>query len=108
MSVSASSPDSGDDRAWYANSGEVKLDGDWGHKSPDGATYEVAGTSFAAPRLSYLEARYLLTGGQVSCDNYAPPLGYTNIDSGNPRWLNLLLGNAVTSYCQNFSNQAQV
>jgi hypothetical protein len=52
------------------NSGEVKLDGTGPALVPGSF-----GTSFAAPRLSALEARYLAQTGNVVCGGL-PPLGY--------------------------------
>jgi len=56
------------------NSGEVKLDG-------HGPSVEPLsfGTSFAAPKLSALEAIYLLKTGRVVCDGHSPPLGYVDL-----------------------------
>ena len=55
------------------NSGEVKLDYGGPALAP-----ESTGTSYAAPRLSALQAIYLLETGRVMCDGSSPPLGYIN------------------------------
>ncbi len=96
-------------RAWYSNSGEVTLDGHL-KVTVDGTAYELDGTSFSAPRLSHLEALYLLTGGPVQCVTPAhiPPLGYANIDAGLYTWFNKPLAQAVTENCQAFTGQAQL
>jgi hypothetical protein len=59
------------------NSGEVKLDA-----TGPGLVPGSFGTSFAAPRLSALEARYLAETGSVACGG-TPPLGYVDL-SGSP------------------------
>ena len=59
------------------NSGEVKLDAAGPALVPGSF-----GTSFAAPRLSALEARYLAETGSVACGG-TPPLGYVDL-SGSP------------------------
>ena len=74
-------------RASYSNSGEVMLDGTYSEK--------IAGTSFAAPRLAFLAARYLLkNGGTIAC-NSLPPLAHNSFDNSS-------LSQAVTDYCSNF------
>jgi len=50
-----------------------------------------AGTSFAAPRLSYEAAIYLLNGGVIDCNNSYPWLGYAQ---GDGPWNNYILGGA--------------
>jgi hypothetical protein len=59
------------------NSGEVKLAGT-GPSTVQGSF----GTSFAAPRLSALEAIYLLKTGLAQCAADQPPLGYVNAAVG--------------------------
>jgi hypothetical protein len=62
----------------HLNSGEVKLPGD-GPKMEPGHF----GTSFAAPRLSAMEAMYLLKTGLSDCGaGQTPPLGYVAYLSG--------------------------
>jgi hypothetical protein len=58
------------------NSGEVKLDGSGPALVPGSF-----GTSFAAPRLSALEAMFLAETGSVVCGG-APPLGYVDLSVG--------------------------
>jgi hypothetical protein len=59
------------------NAGEVKLDGT-GPATVPGSF----GTSFAAPRLSALEAKYLAETGKVVCGG-TPPLGYVDMTAGS-------------------------
>lgn len=59
------------------NSGEVKLDA-----AGPGLVPGSFGTSFAAPRLSALEAKYLAETGSVACGG-TPPLGYVDLN-GSP------------------------
>ncbi|OLE23791.1 MAG: hypothetical protein AUG44_21185 [Actinobacteria bacterium 13_1_20CM_3_71_11] len=59
------------------NSGEIKLDA-----SGPGLVPGSFGTSFAAPRLSALEAKFLAETGSVVCGG-TPPLGYVDL-SGSP------------------------
>ena len=59
-------------KADYSNSGEVMMD--------DSNSYDVEGTSFAAPKLSALEALYLFNGGDIRCDGHRPPMGYNDWD----------------------------
>jgi len=70
VSASGDGPSSFTDKL---NSGEVKL----AYAGPTLAP-ESLGTSFAAPRLSALEALYLMETGRVVCDGNSPPLGYIN------------------------------
>jgi hypothetical protein len=91
-------------RAAYSNSGEVMLDGEFA--VPAGTMvdqgFTVEGTSFAAPRLSYAEAIYLLNGGPVHCGDEVPPLGYTDVEGGELGWNNLPLPDAITAHCSAF------
>ncbi|GAB1693548.1 hypothetical protein [Krasilnikovia sp. M28-CT-15] len=57
------------------NSGEVRLDG-----TGPGLVPGSFGTSFAAPRLSALEAKYLAETGTVVCGG-TPPLGYVDLSA---------------------------
>lgn len=61
------------------NSGEAKLEGTGPAFAPDSH-----GTSYAAPRLSAYEARYLLETGRVICDGQKPPLGYVDMTRDTP------------------------
>jgi hypothetical protein len=58
------------------NSGEVALDG----SGPAKLVPDSFGTSFAAPRLSALETKYLAETGSVVCGG-EPPLGYVDMSS---------------------------
>jgi hypothetical protein len=58
------------------NDGEVALDGSGPKLVPDSF-----GTSFAAPRLSALETKYLADTGSVVCGG-VPPLGYVDLSTG--------------------------
>jgi hypothetical protein len=105
--VSASAEYAPSDK-FSSNAGEVRL---WGYSmsmpfpgtSPAGTV--AAGTSFAAPRLSALEALYLLRGGGNSCAGPAssqpsqPPLGYS---TGSGPWNNLAVAAAAMQYCPGF------
>jgi hypothetical protein len=77
-------------RTRYSNGGEVMLDGQYTY-----GTTSVHGTSFAAPRLAYLEALYLLGGGAVPCGQPVPPLGYSDMEGGSPQWDNLTVAAAA-------------
>jgi hypothetical protein len=78
-----------DDATDRFNAAEVTLNGSGPSVVPGSF-----GTSFAAPRLSALEARYLAETGNVTCGG-APPLGYVdltatpvlNLSTGSP-WKN--------------------
>ncbi|RZU49374.1 hypothetical protein EV385_1124 [Krasilnikovia cinnamomea] len=75
--VVSASADGDKDVTARLNSGEVKLDG-----TGPGLVPGSFGTSFAAPRLSTLEAKYLAETGTVACGG-TPPLGYVDL-SGSP------------------------
>jgi hypothetical protein len=75
--VVSASADADPDVTAHLNSGEVKLDG-----SGPGLVPGSFGTSFAAPRLSALETKYLAETGSVVCGG-TPPLGYVDL-SGSP------------------------
>jgi hypothetical protein len=79
----------------YSNAGEVQM-------PLSDSSY--AGTSFAAPELSYRAARYLLQGGGVSCfgsdgRDTSPPLKYAP-HTGD--YQNLPLPTAVPLWCSDF------
>lgn len=82
-------------KADYANNGEVIM--------PDRYQYNastiVIGTSFAAPHLSFLGAKYLSWGRPLLCGGSAgmfePPFNYD-------MWNNLLLDAAKAAYCPDF------
>jgi hypothetical protein len=71
--VVSASADANSDVTAHLNSGEVKLDG-----TGPGLIPGSFGTSFAAPRLSALEAKYLAQTGSVVCGG-TPPLGYVDL-----------------------------
>lgn len=84
------------------NSGEVQAEGCTKYENQ-----EFPGTSFAAPKISYLAAVYLLNNGQLICsgdDNSIgianPVLGYANEEEGD--WQNLELKTAIERYCSAF------
>jgi hypothetical protein len=110
VSVSSLAPDhDGDLRAWYSNSGEVILDGRvWLNVSSCPNPWPINGTSFAAPRLSYLEARYLLGGGAVTCDGHVPALGYADSDAGFYTWNNEEYPAVATDKCGTFVGAASL
>ena len=108
--VSVGATDSSDAFASYSNGSEVILNGEHPHQAGlltndpevcgslfDCSLYEghnsVVGTSYAAPRLSLLAARYLLDRDEPSCPT--PPLGYN-------QWDNLTIEDAADQYCQDF------
>jgi len=74
--VVSASADADPDVTAHLNSGEVKLDG-----TGPGLIPGSFGTSFAAPRLSALEAKYLAETGSVVCGG-TPPLGYVDLSAG--------------------------
>lgn len=82
-------------KADYANNGEVMMPDDY--KVDDDIT--VIGTSFAAPRLSYLAAKYLVLGGPLTCSG---AMGETRPPFNFDMWLNLSLDSAKTDYCPGF------
>jgi len=93
--VTSASAQVGTGLAAYSNWGEVVRDGT--------GPFQAAGTSFAAPRLSALEALYLLTGGAVACDGHTPPLGYADLaDDTGPTWENRTVPSAAGAYCHEF------
>jgi hypothetical protein len=92
LSVSAS-----DATDYQSNFGEVAMEGDYDD--------EVKGTSYAAPRLSFQAARYLLDGGTAVCTGTlqlptTPPLAYADRILGP--WDNLPLSDAAHDYCTEF------
>jgi hypothetical protein len=82
-------------KAEYANDGELIIP----HELIVDAATTVKGTSFAAPRMSYLAAEYLLLGGPMTCAGAisaaTPPFNFD-------LWLNLPLGEAKLAYCSDF------
>jgi hypothetical protein len=80
-------------RADYSNYGEISLDGSYF------ASQDVAGTSFAAPKLSYLTAMYWLKTGQAGCGQFAPPFKYA---PESLAWCNFDLDEAVPTLCPAF------
>ena len=99
VSVSAADCDCGDEPAYYSNHGEVMLDGR--HPTADG----IVGTSYAAPRLSVLAARYLLDGGINPCASRLdifPVLGYMPEERIDAEWRNLAMQDATAAYCREF------
>jgi hypothetical protein len=74
-SVVSVSADAAPDVTARLNSGEVKLDG-----TGPGLIPGSFGTSFAAPRLSALETKYLAETGFVVCGG-TPPLGYVDMSA---------------------------
>ncbi len=108
VSVSASRG-SNAPKADYSNSGEVMMD--------DSNEYKAEGTSFAAPKLSALEALYLFNGGEISCDGHRPPLGYNDWDgpivehlqSYQNLWLSAVPAQADPALvkCENFFDLAR-
>jgi hypothetical protein len=104
ISISASTPDGGA-LTTYSNGGEVMLPGDY-----DIGESHAHGTSFAAPRMAAQEAIYLLTGGQVPCDNETPPLGYAkdtvlNSSGWQANWKNKTFDEAIRDTCPSFKPQ---
>jgi hypothetical protein len=84
-----------------SNAGEVRLDGE--HPNDP----RIFGTSFAAPRMSFLAARYLLEGGNNTCygsvDHTSPPLRYVSLANLSLRvWENKSLADAVPEFCDTF------
>jgi hypothetical protein len=75
--VASASADASPEVTARLNSGEVKLDGTGPALIPGSF-----GTSFAAPRLSALEAKYLAETGNVVCGG-TPPLGYIDMPAGS-------------------------
>ncbi|GAB1642119.1 hypothetical protein [Krasilnikovia sp. MM14-A1259] len=71
--VVSAGADAPEDVAARLNSGELALDA-----TGPGLVPGSFGTSFAAPRLSALEARYLAQTGSVVCGG-TPPLGYVDL-----------------------------
>jgi hypothetical protein len=92
--------------AWYSNHGEILLSG---VLSYPGWNAPLEGTSFAAPRLSVLEASYLVHGGSVPCSGApgprVPPLGYHVGNESDFVWASLLPESAGR-YCPSFLNVA--
>jgi hypothetical protein len=99
-SVVSTSADNGTGVTDYSDGGEVRLDGS-GPAAVAGVALTAAdlrhGTSFAAPRLSALEAIWLMKTGLADCNGHRPPLGYVSlgdpssvsyVDLGN-YWMNL-------------------
>jgi len=90
---------------FYTNSGEVVAEGCTTYTN----TERIPGTSFAAPKLSYLAALYLLQGGLPGCTGSSsivtpvPPLGYATED-GN--WNNEGISTAAEEYCSIFPTAA--
>jgi hypothetical protein len=60
-------------KADYANSGEVVL-----NDGPPAIAQRSYGTSYSAPRLSAVEAMYLVDPGKAKCNGYRPTLGYVD------------------------------
>jgi hypothetical protein len=92
--------------AAYSNSGEVMLSGNY-LSAVGGVT--PAGTSFAAPRLSALEAIHYLNATSTVCTGHItpnappPPLNYMgDIEGAVHHWDNLLVADAATAYCSGF------
>jgi hypothetical protein len=82
------------------------LDGDVEYKDSSNQCIVLSGTSFAAPKLSYSQALYLLGDGPVKCGNDVPPLGYANSTAAtlDPSvWRNWALPDAVSKHCSNFT-----
>jgi len=108
VSVSASDG-SNTSKADYSNGGEVMMD--------DSNEHKAQGTSFAAPKLSALEALYLFNGGGTRCDGHRPPLGYNDWDGPTVQhlqsYLNLWLsaapvqGDPALGKCKDFLNLAR-
>jgi hypothetical protein len=73
--VVSASVDADPDVTARLNSGEIKLDG-----TGPGLVPGSFGTSFAAPRLSALETKYLVETGSVVCGGN-PPLGYVDLSA---------------------------
>lgn len=92
LSVSASTGDPGTPKADYSNAGEVMVSG----VHPDDAA--VLGTSFAAPKLAFWAARYLLKKG--GCDT-TPPLAHKTITPSPGGWDDLSLATAIERHCSN-------
>ncbi|MBO3740154.1 hypothetical protein [Actinoplanes flavus] len=92
------------ERAWYSNSGEIRYDGDFDHTPKGGPCQRLTGTSFAAPRISYREALFLLAGGTVDCGTgIRPPLGYVEDDTGKGNvWQNLTIPEITPNHCPDF------
>ncbi|GIJ64647.1 hypothetical protein Vau01_121630 [Virgisporangium aurantiacum] len=69
----------------------------------------VAGTSFAAPRLAFRQALYLVSGGKVDCgrspDPVVPPLGYVEKEAaGVLMWRNRPMDETSAEYCSDFNS----
>jgi hypothetical protein len=85
----------------FSNPGEVQMPGDHDTEC------SVAGTSFAAPRLSFQAARHLLQGGDVSCEGEGgettPPLAYADPYAEQPGpWEDYGLDAAADTFCWDF------
>jgi hypothetical protein len=113
LSVSAG-PESGGTKEDYSNSGDVmisgkleKVDGSVAqYPDANGVLKDVEGTSFAAPKLAYLSALYLLRNGGVP-DCPLPPLK-SDINRDQSRfsewtWLNPLVDKSVSDWCRSFA-----
>ncbi len=82
-------------RLRISNYGEVMMPGEYASSAAtDGAEGIVAGTSFAAPRLSLAVALYLAAAGDNYCRNEE---GFFALASGE--WKNLTLPEAAQAYC---------
>lgn len=124
VSAAAESASGADRIAGYSNGGEVLRNGildlqgpaltpsPWKVSEKDRARLNgnIHGTSFAAPRLSFLQALYLVNGGPVQCANSVPPLGYTNVnlETSPFAWKNLTLAGAAAQHCPDFLEMAQL
>jgi hypothetical protein len=97
--ASGSDPEDATAPTAYTNAGEVLRIG-----ATTIGTGRVIGTSFAAPRLSALEALYLLGGGSGECQGNRPPLGYAELPA-RPDWENLPLAAAEARYCTDFGTR---
>ena len=67
----------------------------------------LPGTSFAAPRLSFEMALYLLRGGSIDCDGLFPPLDYEEGDDPDPNnlnWDDLPRQDASDDHCTSFND----
>jgi hypothetical protein len=95
-------------KTYYSNPAELTFNGQLNYSIPNPKNdfKYYFGTSYAAPRLSVLEAIHLLSGGDIRCYNdqctavlSQPPLGYA--DDHGP-WDNLLIETAISTYCPEF------
>jgi hypothetical protein len=102
VSVSADYPDVDVCRNMLTAAGTGDILSNDGEIMMNGFFNCLPGTSFAAPKLSFEMALYLLRGGDTTCDGLQPPLAYEQTLPN--QWLNIRRNVAANLHCSDFNH----